>query len=302
MKTQTLWYLRRHGQVRGPYPARLLTRDLLLGRIDGRDEVSIDQVFWQPVSEVQALQPMIPVKAQAANDAEIDWRAERLRAARRWADERRGRERRQATDRVAQNRRRGDRRRHQEDVQLAVLRARHEAWEAAMRCQRERFWGVAALLILLTGLAVYGAFNFARVNPLPVRFMAPAPACEAPAAPQVNWRGCDKSGAWLKGVDLASAVLHETRLNAANLSHSNLAYANLIAADLTFANLTQARLTGADLSQANLAYAELRDADLRHADLRGAQVAAATLVGARLDHALWVDGRRCAVPSVGECR
>lgn len=305
MKTQKLWFIRSGDRVLGPFPAKLVARDLLLGRHQPGDEASVDQVFWTKLEDLPELQPKVAVKHRVVGSAEapLDWLGERRAAAKRWADERTGRERRgeSAAAPLAEKRRR-DRRQQQEDAEVLAVRQRHAEWEQELRYRRDRFIGVSLLLLALLALAVYAVFNLSPVNPIQVDFHGPSARCGEPAVPQTNWTRCDKSGAWLKGVDLSSAMLREARFNAANLSFATLSFANLSGADLSFANLQQAKLNGANLSQANLIYAELRDADLRQADLRGAQVSAATLIGARLDDAIWVDGRRCAFLSVGECK
>jgi uncharacterized protein YjbI with pentapeptide repeats len=82
-------------------------------------------------------------------------------------------------------------------------------------------------------------------------------ACSDPAAPLVDWSGCDKTGA---------------NLNHANLSGADLREANLSGADLDFANLTGAYLRGANLSGATLQMASLNGADLIGADLSNANL------------------------------
>jgi uncharacterized protein YjbI with pentapeptide repeats len=52
-------------------------------------------------------------------------------------------------------------------------------------------------------------------------------ACSDPAAPEVDWSGCDKS----------NANLWNANLSGANLTDANLSYANLTDADLTYADL-----------------------------------------------------------------
>lgn len=89
-------YLRRSGEVRGPFPAGLLARHLELGRLGPGDEVSEDRVTWWPldaaVGEIaQAHEAALP--ALVTTDG-IDWREERRRARRRWIDERSGQDRR----------------------------------------------------------------------------------------------------------------------------------------------------------------------------------------------------------------
>ena len=306
MKTQNLWFVRRGEAISGPFPAKLIGRDLMLGRIHAADEASVDQVFWSPVGEVADFKTQVKIKQRIVGpaDSPTDWYEERRQAALRWADERHSRDRRDVneTNPFLINKRRADRRLHAESTEWAALRLRHAEWEAERKYRRDRFVGVSVVLLALLSLAVYAAFNLAPSNPVKVGFHGPYAACSEPAATQVNWARCDKNGAWLKGVDLTNALLREARFNAANLSQANLSYANLTQADLSFAKLEQTKLVGANLNSANLSYAELRDADLRYADLRGARLDAATLIGARLDGATWMDGRVCKAISVGDCQ
>jgi alpha-tubulin suppressor-like RCC1 family protein len=62
--------------------------------------------------------------------------------------------------------------------------------------------------------------------------------CSAPAAPYVQWSGCDKSGVNLTGVNMTGANLTDANLTNANLSGTVLSGANLTGANLTGANLT----------------------------------------------------------------
>lgn len=307
MKVQTLWYIRRGSEISGPFPAKLISREWLLGRYQATDEASSDQVFWAPLEAVAELQPRvgeIKYRMVGTADAPRDWVSERRAAALRWGDERHRPDRRNPPDTKlpAQNRRGTERRLQAENPEWAVLRQRHADIEMALKQRRERFIGMGVTLFLLLGLALYALLKFVPVNPVKIDFLSPQAACAQPAAAQVDWTRCDKSGAWLKGVDLTSAVLPGARFNAANLSQSNLSYANISGGDLSFANLTQTKLVGANLTSANLLYAQLRDADLRYADLRNAQLGGATLLGVRLDEATWVDGRKCLAISVGECK
>lgn len=89
-------YLRRAGEVRGPFPAGLLARHLELGRLGPGDEVSEDRITWWPLDEAvgelaHAHEAVLP--SLVTTDG-IDWREERRRARRRWIDERSGQDRR----------------------------------------------------------------------------------------------------------------------------------------------------------------------------------------------------------------
>lgn len=104
--------------------------------------------------------------------------------------------------------------------------------------------------------------------------------------------GATLSDAILVGADLVGADLSDALMDGANLSGANLFIANLVGTILPEANLSKANLSEANLSRANLT-----DANLAEANLTGAK-----LTGAKLDRATWVDFRKCADASVGECK
>lgn len=305
IKLQKLWYVRRGDAVTGPFPEKWIIRDLLLGRLSPENQVSLDQMHWIGLHDCPDL---IAAAAQpaAAEGEGPEWSAERRRAAFRWIDERRLLERRtgkgdQPADRAVENKRHRRDRRQPESAEVLLARQRHAELEAELKRRRDRFFGVGVVLLALLGLSVWAVMRMTPVNPVQVSLSHAVPDCAAAAMPQVNWGGCDKGGAWLRGVDLSSAVLTAARLNTANLSLSRLSYANLVRADLSYANLAGAQLPAANLQRANLSYADLSHADLRLADLRGATLDAADFTGAHLGQAIWVDGRECKEGSVGIC-
>lgn len=306
IKLQKLWYVQRGNAVTGPFPEKWLVRDLMLGRLSGETRVSLDQMSWLKLADCPELMAGAaqPAPARGGEPAEEpEWSEERRRAAFRWIDERRQLDRRATESRpVADNKRKRRDRRQPESAEVLLARQHHAELEAELLRRRERFFGVGPVLLALLALAVWASLRVTPVNPVQVNLAQATADCRAPASPQVNWGGCDKGGAWLRGVDLSSALLTAARFNAANLSLSRLSYANLVRADLTYANLAGARLDAANLQQANLGYAELKQADLRLADLRGARLEAANLSGALLDGAIWIDGRECGPGSVGACR
>ena len=131
--------------------------------------------------------------------------------------------------------------------------------------------------------------------------------CLAEPKPGVNWSSCPMDGlarasARLAGANLQSASLINARLNDADLTAADLSYANLTGAQLAYVRLAEARLLGTNLRAADLTHADLSNANLAHADLTGARLGGAVLEGVRLGGAVWLDGRRCAASSVGECR
>ncbi|WP_455366758.1 hypothetical protein [Kaarinaea lacus] len=90
MSSNQLWYTRRHKEIRGPFPTGQITRYILLGRIVETDQLSTDQISWQPVSDVPELIP-----DELKLDLSIPENQEKLRIARMREDEREAGDRRE---------------------------------------------------------------------------------------------------------------------------------------------------------------------------------------------------------------
>jgi len=284
MSRKQIWYVRRKGQVTGPFPAGQISQFLVLGRIRADDEVSQDRETWLMVRQVREL---IPDVLLAKPDDEMA--RERLKAARRWADERRmeegksweGGERRKAA---------GDQKpRATENLALPRTRLRPATVIAIVAISIVAMAGLIALAFILPSGQVVSVAQ-----------------CEAPPAPGVNWSYCRKSGAQYLQANLREAKLNSVQLNGASLSGADLSgadisYADLSNAHLSLANLAAANLKGANLRYADLRNADLRDADLSYADLTNARIDGINLDGARLDYTIWIDGTTCAPGSEGRC-
>ena len=314
--THNLWYTRRGEHIRGPFPHGLITRFIVLGRLQMADEISVDQIRWRFVKDVPEIIPD-PLKSDP-DDPELQ---EYLRVARRREDERAAGDRRKQEGASQDERRRSDDRRQDESDEFV----RHRVVKTNLIKERQapperlRLGFILALLAVVVG-AIVAAFVF----------MPQAPAlrlqCDVPAGPQVNWNNCKFEGIILDNVELSGASmgnanLSGARLQGANLAGSNLSYANFSRADLRRASLARATLTGmvlrnADLDQANLAnanlsYAILQGANLSRADLRNADLSNADLTGAKIDgaildncnlvNAIWVDRGVCGPGSIGKC-
>ncbi|MEJ2643513.1 MAG: pentapeptide repeat-containing protein [Gammaproteobacteria bacterium] len=292
---KALWYARRDGDVRGPYPAGQIGRYILLGRIRETDEVSQDAVQWAPVSAHPELLPPEML------DADSEQGRQRLLLARLREDERSGLDRREgpaAGER--RERRRLDRRAPEADTLVRRRRARARLGQGRAEDSPTDFRVVAVLAVLVLALTIV----FVRYTP-PVH--RDDVQCSAAPGPGVDWNNCHRPGLHAPGADLLAAHMYSmdltgSDLRGAHLHGADLAYATLSIADLQDADLSDARLTGAGLRNADLRSARLTDADLSYAVLRGARLAGAQLRGARLDHAIWVDGTICAQGSVGYCR
>ena len=83
MAPKPSWYIHRNGKVEGPYPAGLVSRYILLGRLEESDRISPDGQEWVSVKDVPELIPKI-----LNGDMNDPYVRDRLLAARRWADER----------------------------------------------------------------------------------------------------------------------------------------------------------------------------------------------------------------------
>ncbi len=270
MAEYRLWYVRRGERQQGPFPEPLVCRYILSGRIGAGDMLSLDGVFWRGLDQLPDLRRAVDdtMHAHAASgDSDMAWREERAKAAQRWLDDRKSPDPRGrisgAVPAPKQERRRGrDRRQMPEAEEHQAYREHRATFESWVRSRRQRYVR-AALFVLATGLLVVAAALLLKpVNPIHVGIKLQRADCALGAARGINWSACDKNGALLVGADLRGA-----------------------------------ELMGVRFRQANLRYADLRQANLSGADLSGVD-----LTGARLGEAIWTDGRRCAVDSVGTCR
>ena len=293
-----LWFTRRDGQVRGPFPQRQITRYILLGRLRGDDELSVDREIWSSLDELSQLLP------EEMKNVVTDEDRQRLHEARLRADERRGGDRRLGSERLQIDtgaQRRASDRRQEEDAEVLRHREARRAVLDQSRTPAPSTWcplysrALAAALLLLI---VFFWFT-------PERSVS-HPDCDAAPAPGVDWSNCRMPGLVAEQTDLRAARAGNMDLTGADLAGSrlndaDLAYTTLDLSDLRHTDLSGARLTGAGLQNADLRGARLAGADLSYADLRGARLEGAVLHGARLDHAIWLNGERCQPGSVARC-
>ncbi len=288
MNMSNAWYIRRQSQheIKGPFPSGQISQELILGRYRLDDEVSHDKEEWQRIRDVAELVPDI-----FTADRQDPAFKQKLAAARRWADERRG-----VSDiEPEQERRSGDGYEDEEIRRLhrMAIQAKKKTSPVVMLFQVAIVFAVVVSLVVL-------AFQYSPEEENAVD-------CLAPAAQGVNWAGCQASGRNLSGATLRAANLMNINLQTADLSAANLQLANLKYAQLHLGNLqdgdfSKADLTGASLMGANLSNARFKQANLQYANLRDAIIAGADFTDARLDNAIWIDGRTCALHSVGVCK
>ncbi len=289
MNMTSAWYIRRQSdaEIKGPFPGGQISQELVLGRYRLDDEVSHDREEWLKIRQVPELVPEIFTEDR--NDPAFK---SKLAAARRWADERRG----VADIEPEQDRRKGGWSYEDEEIQrLHRLALQAKKKNSALTTLIQ----VSVVFILVVALVVL-AFRYSPSEESKVE-------CDAAAQPGVNWSGCQLSGAKLGGANLTSANLMNANLQTVDLSSANLARANLKYVQLHLANLqqsnfTEADLTGATLMGANLSNTNFSHANLRYANLRDAIIVNTDFSQARLDNAIWIDGRTCAVNSIGSCK
>ena len=96
---------------------------------------------------------------------------------------------------------------------------------------------------------------------------------------------------------LAFGTFSESSFIRANLYESNLQGANFEKTNFTSANLTRANFQGASLIEANF-----KDSNLFEANFTAANITNANFEGSNLNNVIWIDGKKCALGSIGECK
>jgi len=287
MNTSKAWYIRSSadGAIKGPFPAGQISQEVLLGRYKIDDEVSHDKEDWVKVRSVRELLPEIFLqdrKDPAFND--------RLAAARRWADERRG---------IA-NIDSSEDRRENESYDSEELKRLHRLSNKTKEQTKPltTFLQLAFVFVIILALIIL-AFQYSPKQ-------SDTADCSAEAGQEVNWSNCNLTGAKLAEAQLIAANLMGTNLQTANLynanlSHANLQYSQLHLSNLKYTNLAKANLKGASLMGADLSNASFIQADLSYVNFRDAIISNTDFSQARLDNAIWIDGRTCSTNSIGSC-
>ena len=290
------WFVRRGNKVAGPYHKGLVSRYILLGRIKLSDELSTDRENWRPVTKLPDLIPEV-MKGDMSNPMV----QERLKAARRWADERDESERRDSRDGDPEHgRSRSGERRDYEELEFSRGREARQRRGLGAGGRRQAMLGWVVIFTLATILSATGIYTYITMEPeIEID-------CAAKPAPGVNWRNCKLPGIDVAGADLSNAILRSAKLTGARMQNISLAASDVAYADLSLADLSNGDLRGTILVGASLRNARLRQADLRHAnlgftDFTGADIAGVLFEGANMSRAIWVDGRECAQGSLGQC-
>ncbi len=239
MTAGNLLYLRRGNAVKGPFAAGAVREFLAAKQIRPSDEVSVDQSYWVPASQMD--------KVLHQEEARV------------------------ATSLVEQRRRAA--RRAAEAGPLG-----EEEMPSRVRLPLAPLGVVTALFLLIVVFGIWYGKPGALLPPQCQAPAAPGVVWRNCALDgidardshlqhadlrAVHMRGADLSRADLSGADASYALLR-----GANLNHANLSSVNLKGADLRDADLAGANLTGVDLSHADLRGARLSGAVLKAVRLR----------------------------------
>lgn len=218
------WFLRRSGEVSGPYPSVRIRHDLLDGQVTMEDEVSHDQIHWQCVAEVTEVVPH-------AMRADPDEEAATL-GAQRWREQRKA----FLTILLAVG---------LFGLALAITVLLDETVPVQMAaCDAPPGPGVQWQHCLLMGLDAPGVnlhgANLASAN------------LRAAQLSGADLQQADLRFINLSGANLALAQLQGADLTGADLRAANLSGVNLSGADLSFTDLTGAYIEGASFDGAKL--------------------------------------------------
>lgn len=280
------WYVKKAGDISGPFSKQVITNNLKLGRLSSTDEISHDKVTW---SLLQLSEHLFSPTDIAIHSLPLD--------------ERNGFDRRQSesatqTDSYS-SRSQQERRAPESYTHILRRQLRTELFAQYREQARYSTWPIAALIIAILLITLLAITN-------PTKLPTPSANCDQAATPFVDWSNCQKlyldlTGQSLTGAQLMNSQLFSAKLLNTDLENANLAYADLRLSDLSYSYLTNAKLLGANLQNVDLSYADLSNADLSFANLAGANIGQAQLEGAVLSNAIWVDGTSCSTDSIGEC-
>ncbi len=296
MAERRLWFVRREGQVKGPFLTVQISRNILLGRLNYDDEVSVDEINWQKVIKHSELIP--DVMLQEPLDQE------KLEIAKIQVDERISEKRSQNQSlhqKMVEERRKT--REHRGTESKEMLRHRknintlNETYKKNLKRPKLPMLSIVLLVFVLV------IFGFVLTSNQKKELVD----CSVPASKGVNWQNCLFVNLEAENQSLEQSVLTDAKLNNAkllgvNFTGSDMAYVEIIASDLSYADLQGVRLVGANLSKKDLRYANLKNADLSYADLTGALLAGANMNNVQLSNTIWVDGQICEKGSVGSCQ
>jgi|TARA_B110000444_G_scaffold251721_1_gene279999 uncharacterized protein YjbI with pentapeptide repeats len=128
--------------------------------------------------------------------------------------------------------------------------------------------------------------------------------------------GQDLSGAYIPNSNLSFISFNKVTFDKGVMMNSTLANGNFVESSFIKANLYEANLEGGIFEKANFSSANLtrvnfkgssligsnfNNSNLFESDLTGANILNANFEGANLNNAIWIDGMKCKLGSIGKC-
>lgn len=195
------WYIRNNNNITGPFPTGDVHRFLLLGRITLDDEAGPNKQEWQSIRNLPELIPEV-----MKLDPDDEQAVERLAAAKRWADERRGERRKDdAPGRI------GAGRRQQECSTRLEERRQREVLTPSLNRKNDRSYIGLIVVIILLSVGAWAGF----------RWVPPQTAgtdCLALAAPGDSLSHCHKAALQVMNTGLSTVDPSYTNMRNANLN------------------------------------------------------------------------------------
>ncbi|MFK5984140.1 MAG: pentapeptide repeat-containing protein [Pseudomonadota bacterium] len=270
MSNKSLWYWKKDGKIKGPFAAGLIQQYIILRRVHPNDLMSKDKKLWRKASTINQLIP------EVVKNKHIENYDERLKAAKRWADDRGN-----SRDNLADEK--FNQRKHVTRIGIHTLG-----------------WKSMVIVILVLIAVIYAIFYFT-----PERLIS-AVDCLAKPVAGINLQACalarkNFSNLDIQNANFKNALMQDINLSHSILSHSQMQYSQLANSNLTGTKLDHSDLTAASLSNAILKGTDFSYANLSYANLHRAKVSNIKLIGANLSKAIWFNGQVCATGSIGRC-
>jgi len=270
MSNNSLWYWKKNGKVKGPFAEGLIQKYIILRRIHPNDLMSRDKHNWQKASCIYELIPDV------LRNKDADNYDERIKAAKRWADDR---------DSVRQNLVDDDFNQRTEVTHLGI---------------HTLGWKMTLFIIILFVIVLGATFYFTPSK------LSSTGDCSVEIKTKVNLENCDLSERIFLGLNVSHANLKNSKLRNTNLTSASFSYAHMQYSDMGNSNLTKtkfdhANLTGVTLTHSILIETDFSSANLSYANFKGAKAKNILLKGANLSKAIWFSGQECAQGSIGRC-
>ena len=121
-------------------------------------------------------------------------------------------------------------------------------------------------------------------------------ACDAPPANEVDWTNCN----FIEQLDLSGVSLANAQMTGVNLALVNLEKSQINNANMSYGNFILGNFNNSNLFSSNMQYSNCNNT-IFEVNFTGANIINAVFDEANLSNAIWVDGKKCALGSVGKC-